>query len=166
MARPCTCCTSPDALAIDTALMSCETLRNVAKRYGVSEDALRRHRKNGHCVEAAKRDLNADVSLPGGDDLLSRVRLLEQRATSILNQAERNGSLGVALNAIREARSTIELLAKLVGDLDTGGVQVVVQSAGWVEIRAVVVAALDRHPDAKADVSAALATLDTRQGSL
>ncbi len=163
MPRPCSVCTSPDALAIDRALIDGDTLRNTAKRYGVSEDSLRRHKRNGHIVEAAKRELNADDELPDGDTILNRVQNLERRAMSILNQAERAGSIGVALSAIREARSTIELLAKLVGDLDTGGVNVVIQSSGWIEIRAVVVAALERHPAARADVAAALESFNARE---
>jgi len=51
----------------------------------------------------------ADVAR--GDDLLARVRDLEDRALRILDRAERAGELRTALHAIREARSTIQLLA-------------------------------------------------------
>lgn len=46
-----------------------------------------------------------------GDGLLLRVRSLEADALRILRRAERAGELRTALFAIREARSTIQLLA-------------------------------------------------------
>ena len=162
MPRRCSICAHPDALAIDEALVGGDSAREVAQRFAVSKDAIHRHRRNGHIVEAIQHAADvADVA--HGDAILNRVRDLERRALAILDTAERAGSLGVALVAIREARSTIELTAKLVGDLDTGGVNVVIQSPEWVEVRAVVVAALEHHPEARAEVAASLEALNTRE---
>ena len=46
-----------------------------------------------------------------GDDLLARVRGLEDRALRILDRAERAGELRTALRGVAEVRSTIKLLA-------------------------------------------------------
>jgi len=162
MPRKCTICTGRQALEIDRALCDGETVADVAKRFKVSRDALHRHRRNGHVADAVAMAAESQAVANGGD-LLTRVQNLERRTMSILDRAEAAGSLGVALASIREARSTIELLAKLVGDLDTGGVNVVIQSPGWVEVRAVVVAALEHHPEARAEVAAALEALNTRE---
>ena len=48
--------------------------------------------------------------------LLGEVRELQVRALGILAKAEEAGDLRAATGAIREARSTIELLAKLTGE--------------------------------------------------
>jgi len=48
------------------------------------------------------------------DNLLGQVRDLQARALAILSQAEAAGDLKTALHAIREARGTLELLAKML----------------------------------------------------
>ena len=103
-------CDHPQRGEIEAALVAGRSLRNVAQQFGVSHDALHRHRKGGHIAEAlAKASEAADVTR--GDDLLTPVRELEGRALRILDRAERAGELRTALHAIREARSTIKLLA-------------------------------------------------------
>lgn len=162
MPRRCSVCAHPDTLAIDTALVGGDTLRNVSLQHGVSAAALHRHRKAGHITETLRNATEA-AEVANGDALLDRVQNLERRAMAILDRAEKDGSFGVALHAIREVRSTLELLAKLVGELDSGGVSVVIQSPGWVEVRAVVVTALEHHPEARAEVAAALKTFNARE---
>jgi multidrug efflux pump subunit AcrA (membrane-fusion protein) len=56
------------------------------------------------------------------DDLFAQVRELQARAAGILLRAERSGDLRTALTAIREARSNLELLARLAGELREGQV--------------------------------------------
>jgi hypothetical protein len=97
-------------LSIEAALVAGRSLRNVAQQFGLSHDALHRHRRSGHLT--ATLTLAADAAdVARGDDLLARVRGLEDRALRILDRAERAGELRTALHAIREARSTIKLLA-------------------------------------------------------
>jgi hypothetical protein len=49
--------------------------------------------------------------------------VLQNRALSILDRADESGDLRTALSAIREARSNLELLAKLLGELQPEGSQ-------------------------------------------
>ena len=71
---------------------------------------LHRHRRSGHIAGTlVKAHEVAEVAR--GDGLLLRVRSLEADALRILRRAERAGELRTALFAIREARSTIQLLA-------------------------------------------------------
>ena len=106
----CSICDHPERQAIDRALVDGATLRAIARQFLVGRDAVRRHRKNGHVIESmVKASEAADAAR--GDDLLTRVRDLEGRALRILDRAEREGKLRTALYAIREARTTIQLLA-------------------------------------------------------
>ena len=106
----CSICDHPERGEIDRALVEGGSVRDIARRFGVGRNAVHRHRKGGHIAEAlAKASEAADVTR--GDDLLARVRGLEDRALRILDRAERAGELRTALHAIREARSTIKLLA-------------------------------------------------------
>ena len=105
----CSICDHAEVAAIDRALVGSATLRDIAEKFGVSRDAVHRHRANGHVSKAlAKAAEAADVAR--GDELLTRVRDLEDRALHILDRAERAGELRTALHAIRELRSMIALL--------------------------------------------------------
>ncbi len=110
MSPRCSVCDHRQRGDIDRALVEGGSVRDVARRFGVGRNAVHRHRKGGHIAEAlAKASEAADVAR--GDDLLARVRGLEDRALRILDRAERAGELRVALRAIAEVRSTIKLLA-------------------------------------------------------
>ncbi len=129
-------------------------MSKTAALYRVSEDALGRHKDNhlpGKLVRAKEvRDLTE------ADALLRRMLQLEQRARQILDQAQASGDLKTALSGIREARNTLELLAKIAGELDERPV-VNVLIAPTVQVA--IIAALEPYADAKLAVVAALKEL-------
>jgi hypothetical protein len=90
------------------------------------------------------------------DSLLEQVRDLQGRALAILDQAEMSGDLRTALGAIREARGNLELLAKLLGELDDRPQVNVLISPEWLELRAVIVGALEPYTDARGAVLRAI----------
>ena len=90
------------------------------------------------------------------DDLLDQVGDLQRRALAILDRAEEAGELRTALSAIREARGNLELLAKLLGELDERPVVNLDVSPEWLELRAVIVTALEPHREALDAVVGAL----------
>ncbi len=154
MARTCTVCVHPEREAIDEALVAGESTGKLAGRYRtIDERAFRRHRAN-HLPAALARAHEAEEATRA-DDLLSQVRDLQDRALAILDKAEDAGELRTALGAIREARGNLELLAKLLGELDERPVNVLV-SPEWLEIRAVIVGALEPHESARRAVLRAL----------
>ena len=53
--------------------------------------------------------------------MLDQVRGLQGKALAILTKAEAAGDLRTALGAIREARSSLELLAKMLGMMNDKG---------------------------------------------
>jgi hypothetical protein len=53
-----------------------------------------------------------------------------------------------ALAAISQVRDNLELLGKLAGELDERAVTNVLISSEWLELRAVIVGALESHPGA------------------
>jgi hypothetical protein len=154
MARTCTVCSNPEREAIDEALVSGESTGVLAGRYRtIDERALRRHRAN-HLPAALARAHEAE-EVSRADDLLSQVRGLQDRALAILDEAEAAGELRTALGAIREARGNLELLAKLLGELDERPVNVLL-SAEWLELRAVIVGALAPHQEARSSLLRAI----------
>ncbi len=118
MARPCTVCIHPDRETIDRELLGGSPYRVVANRHGIGASSAFRHRRD-HLTELMAKAVEARGvrDLEYGDDLLGQLQSLNGRAMSILDDAETSGDRRTALAAIREARSTIELNAKLCGQI-------------------------------------------------
>jgi len=90
------------------------------------------------------------------DDLLEQVRDLQVRTFAILEAAEVSEQHRTALSAIREARGNLELLAKLLGELDDRPTVNVLISPEWLELRTVIVGALEPYTDARGAVLRAI----------
>jgi hypothetical protein len=91
--------------------------RSVASLYDVSEAAVRRHKANHLPASLAKAQEAEEVAQ--ADTLLEQMRDLQQRTLTILEAAEESQQHRTALAAIREARSNLEMLARLVGELQS-----------------------------------------------
>jgi hypothetical protein len=90
------------------------------------------------------------------DDLLEQVRDLQVRTFAILEAAEASEQHRTALSAIREARGNLELLAKLLGELDDRPTVNVLISPEWLELRTVIVGALEPYSEARGAVLRAI----------
>lgn len=153
MGRPCSVCTHPKRLEIDRALVAGEPLRAIARRFGVSKDALRRHRE--HLPTYLARATEAREAAQAGD-LLAQIQDLRDRALRILDKAESSRDLRVSLQAIREARQCVELLAKLAGELSEAPQVNILLSPQWVKLRKTILIALEPFPEARAKVAEVL----------
>ena len=155
MPRRCTVCAHPELEAINRALVSGEPYRSVANRYeSLSQAAVQRHQENHIPATLAKAREAEEVA--HADDLLSDVRSLQARTLAILEAAEETREHRIALAAIREARSNLELLAKLLGELDERPQVNILVSPEWLELRAVIVGALEPFTDARGAVLEAI----------
>jgi hypothetical protein len=153
--RSCTVCAHPKREGIDRALVEGVSAAEISGRYRtVGERAVRRHRSNHLPAKLVMAEKAAEVA--EADSLLDQVGDLQRRALAILDTAEAAGELKTALSAIREARGNLELLAKLLGELDERPVVNLNVSPEWLELRAVIVTALEPHPEALGAVVGAL----------
>jgi hypothetical protein len=143
---------------MDEALVGGASNRSVASLYDVSEAAVRRHKANH--LPAKLVMAHAAEEVAQADTLLEQVRDLQERALDILDKAEEAGELRTALGAIREARGNLELLAKLLGELDERPVVNLNLSPEWLELRAVMVAALEPYSEVRESVLRALESGD------
>jgi hypothetical protein len=151
-------CDHPKRHGIDEALVSLAPYRSVAKRFELSESAVYRHKSEhlpAHLLRAREVEEVAQA-----DDLLEQVRHLQAHALGILERAEEAGDLRTALGAISQARGNLELLGKLAGELDERPVVNLDVSPEWLELRAVIVGALEPHPAAHGAVLRALEYAD------
>jgi len=155
MPRRCTVCAHDDLEAINGALVSGEPYRSVANRYeSLSQAAVQRHEENHLPATLTKAKEANEVA--HADALLDQVRNLQARTLAILEAAEGSNQHRTALSAIREARSNLELLAKLLGELDERPTVNVLVSPEWLELRAVLVGALEPYSEARGAVLRAI----------
>ena len=154
MPRRCTVCDHPQKHGIGQALVSGAPYRSVAKRFGLSESAVYRHKIEhlpAHLLKAREVEEAARA-----DDLLEQLRHLQAHTLDILERTEKAGDLRIALAAISQARGNLELLGKLAGELDERPVVNLNVSPEWLELRTVIVGALESHPAAHTAVLRAL----------
>ena len=116
MPRTCTICLHPDRSSIDQDLIARVAFRHIAVRTGTSTGALQRH-KSEHLPLSLRKAHDAE-EIAQADTLLDQIRELQTRAMRILATAEEAGDLRTALAAIGQARSVLELQAKVTGEMD------------------------------------------------
>jgi hypothetical protein len=151
-------CDHPERHGIDETLVTGAPYRSVAKQFGLSESAVYRYKTDhlpSHLLKA--RELK---EVAQADDLLDQVRHLQAHALDILERAEKAGDLRTALAAISQARGNLELLGRLAGELDEHPVVNLNVSPQWLELRAVIIGALEPHPAARESVLQALESVD------
>jgi hypothetical protein len=163
LARTCTVCTHTDHEAIDKAIVSGESKRRISDRYGVSQTSLQRHKDNHVSPALVKMHEKREERRAG--KLLDRVEELYDDAREVLETAKANGSGSLSLGAIRELRSTLDLIGRLTGELDdrpTSTVNVLV-APDWLVVREAMFEVLARHPVAQAEVASRLLELEAPQ---
>ncbi len=154
MSRACSVCVNPKLDEINAALAGGETFRDLAKRYETSTTALFRHKRD-HLPLLLAQAQGAQEAAKAGN-LLEQMENLQSRTLSILDKAEEGGNLRLALMAVGQARGNLELLAKLLGELQQEGTVNLTVSVEWVTTRALILAAVAPYPEARAAVLGAL----------
>jgi hypothetical protein len=154
MPRVCTICADERSEDINVALVQRISYRKIAQQYGVSYNALHRH-AHDHIPALIARAFEAEERAEGGS-LLSRVEDLQARTLAILSAAEETEDHRIALSAIREARGNLQLIGEVTKDLDRQPILNITLSAEWVEIRGLIIGALEAYPGAREAVLRAL----------
>lgn len=155
----CTVCTHADVDQINAMLLGKTTFAKVAVKFSLSKDAVRRHNDNhlGEVLAALKESQRAEA---GGDSTSALVRLEElyERTNELLEQAQHAGNGGQVLQAVREARATLESIAKITGELNDKPQLTINLAASpeWMQLQGVLLAALSPFPDARLAVADAI----------
>ena len=157
MPRKCTICNHIEVESINEAIINGEPLRNIAEHFDVATTSLHRHKEH---LPAGMVQAKQAEEVTQADNLLAQVQDLQQRAVSLLDKAESAGDLKTALQGVREARGCLELLAKLQGELAQEGTVNVTFAPQWIELRAVILQAIEPFPEAKEALTEALQGVD------
>jgi hypothetical protein len=155
----CRVCNHPQREEFDRALVAgTVTQVDVAQEVGCSPTSVWRH-VNNHLLPEARTQFRADPEL-GDVDVLSELQALYSRMKEHLGRAE-DADNWQAIRAFHaEARRDLELLAKLIGELDERPQVNVLLSPQWVLIRTTLMTALRPFPDARAAAARALLEVD------
>jgi hypothetical protein len=159
MPQVCTVCSHPDSHAINEALVvQGESNRAMTRRYGLSKDAIRRHREHipELLVQASRAQEVADADL-----ILDKLVGLEDEARVALKATKESGEWRTFLAAVAEIRENVKLLAQVSGKLkevQVHNTQVNVLIAP--QVHAAIVSALAPYPDARIAVAQALKEIE------
>jgi hypothetical protein len=154
LSRSCTVCSHPDSVLINEELVLKRTAnRRVAAQYGLTEQSIRRHRE--HIPEMLARSSLAE-EVAEADSLLKRLEDLHRRTEAILARVEETDNYGASLGAIREMRRNLELIGEVTKELDRTPTINLHLNPQWLELRAVIVTALEPYPDARGAVLRAI----------
>ena len=130
----------------------------VARHFGLQYDALKRHRDN--CLPLLNDpppQVAAASPEPVPNTIESQAAALFVRAERLLTNAELSGKAIDVRGAIREMRSTLELIAKLKGQIDQNASVAIYTAPAWLTLQSKIVTALMPYPDARQAVLGALA---------
>jgi hypothetical protein len=176
--RPCTICGNPERDAIELAMVAGGPASRVAAKHRVSADAVLRHfashvRPGVARLQAVVRDQTVQDE-QHSVDLLDEVQKRQARADRLVGIAEgligravqsgdlrtATGAVQAAVSASREVRECLQLLAKLMGDLDDRPQLTLLVAPEWHKVRGALLEALLPFPDARTAVATRLVALE------
>lgn len=147
--RVCTICRHEGRFDIDTALVDRSlSYRAIARRFEVSKDAVSRHVSGGHISELLTLAADAQRAAQA-DTLLDRVEALQRRVEAFLSRVEGTDNYSATLGAFRELRANLELIGEVTKELDRTPTLNLHMNPEWIELRTVIVRALEPHPEAR-----------------
>jgi hypothetical protein len=153
LGRVCTVCSHAKRYEIEELLATRQsTYRGIARKYGVSEDAVSRHVKAGHVSQLLALAADAERAARA-DSLLDRMEALQSQTLAILDAPEDQRT---ALAAIAQARRNLELIGEVTKELDRAGTINLELTIEWQEVKNLIVTALAPYPQARAAVFSAL----------
>lgn len=154
MARSCSVCQHEDNVLINEALVV-QGLSNraMARQFGLSKDAVRRHRQ--HIPEMLAQASRAE-EVANADSLLERLEDLQSRTEAILSRVEGTDNYSAMLGAIREMRSNLEVIGEVTKELNRTPTLNLTLSPEWLELRVLIVRAVEPFPEAREGILRAL----------
>lgn len=176
MARKCSTCQHIKRAEIDRRLAAGEPGNQIAHDYDLNPSSLHRHRTNclgfgssGAIMKEVSRGTAAVACLPSKEELGGAYFELRARIDQIVNQAEQQGSLQVALSGLNSIRQTLDSLSRLAGfDRQGSQVNVAVQTNVNLDLSKIterVINKFDSEPELKARIAKALLEVDNEQSA-
>jgi len=175
--RTCNTCQHLKRPEIDRRLAAGEPMAQIARDHDLNLSSLHRHRTN--CLKLASsnqikkdaaRGSAASELLPSKETLSGAYLELRTRIDQVVEQAQQQRSLNVAISGLNSIRQTLDSLARLAGHLQAAGTQVNVAvqtnvNVGAAEIAERLIQKFDHQPQLKAQIAQALLEVDHEHSS-
>jgi hypothetical protein len=157
----CAACEHEKQDDLNADLISKISLSKLSEKYGISRASLKAHKDN-HLTPALAAVQAEKFGV--GTKATARLEAMLQTVESLLTKARTTGNVGQALTAVRELRATIELLAKITGELDERPTTVInlLTTEAWIQARQAIVEALAPYPEARLAVANRLQLIEHR----
>ena len=146
----CSICKDPRVEEINSRIASQEKLADISREFAVSEDALGRHKEK--CIINALAASPNTKDIINGDNLLDQLQAARAKAIELLDMAIAAGDTkvyGPPSSYLSEIRQQIKLWAELEGRLAAQPQVNIINNPQWIELRTVILTALDPFPEAK-----------------
>ena len=146
----CSICEDPRIEEINSLIASQEKLADISRKFAVSEDALSRHKSK--CIITALSATSNTKDVIAGDLLLEQLQAARTKTLELLDMAievANSKVYGTPSAYLREIREQIKLWAELEGRISNQPQITIINNPEWVELRTVIVQALDNFPEAK-----------------
>jgi hypothetical protein len=159
MPRRCKICTNERREAIERDILAGTPAREIAERYvTLSHTSVQRHADN-HMAEALARSREV-VELSDAERLKDELERVKADVHRLKTKAEEEGDIKTALMGCDRALKALDLQARLAQLIQTAPTVNVLISPEWLELRAVIVTALEPHPDARESVLQAIRSVN------
>lgn len=177
MTRKCSTCRHVKREEIDRRLAAGEPASQVARDYDLNPSSLHRHKSNclglpssNQIMKQVARGTAAVTCLPSREDLNGRYFDLQARIDEIVSEAQRQGSLAIAISGLNSIRHTLDSLSRLAGYDRPAGTQVnvAVQTNLQLDVTQIVervIKQFDDEPELKARIAQALLGLADEQAA-
>lgn len=156
----CQCCSHPRRPELDRDVVRGDKTAHVARKYGLNDDAVRRHATN-HLTEEMRREIAVEIKRERAQavatelnderlDIGSTYEALARRVERLISKAEEEGNDGLALASMEGLRKVLHDIATMQGKLAQQlTVQVtLMESREWIELRAILEPIFREHPAA------------------
>src|SRR5262245_51390317 len=177
MSRACTTCQHVKRPEIDRRIAGGEPVAQIARDHEINLSSLHRHKTNclklgssNDIKKEAARGTAAVALLPSKESLSSAYADLQARIDHIVEQAQQQGSLNVAISGLNSIRQTLDSLARLAGHLQPASTQVNVAVQTNINIAAAqmagrVIREFAHEPEVRARISRVLLEEDDEPAS-
>jgi hypothetical protein len=157
--RRCTICHHEEREAIERDILEKVPGREIAKRYeSLSQGAVQRHTDNHMAETLAKSRDVAEIS--DAERLQAELEQVKADVHRLKAKAEEEGDIRTALMGCDRALKALDLQARVAQLIQTAPTVNVLVSPEWVELRTVIVAALEPHTAARESVVRAITEVE------
>jgi hypothetical protein len=148
MPKPCTICEHPRHDEIDRRARIEKDIAKIAKEFSLSYPALYRHISANHHIREVTT-IPTSSELATSEDIYKEIEKWHSEAKDLQKTAKANGDIKTALLGLDKALRCLELMAKIHGQIPTGPQITIINNPEWVELRTLVIKALEPYPAAR-----------------